>query len=102
MKKIVTRFLALALIASMIISPAMAASLPNASAKAPATSEPGPGREEVKKAIDGFNSLSHKEKKSRFKEVKKLYKEYRTAKKAHRDDEDKSCHVLAVARGFSG
>jgi uncharacterized membrane protein YqaE (UPF0057 family) len=92
MKKIVTRFLVIVVIASLITSPAIAASLPGATATPPATSVPG--REEVKKAMDEFNSLSHKEKKSRLKEVKKLYKEYRAAKKAHRDDDEETNTIL--------
>jgi uncharacterized membrane protein YqaE (UPF0057 family) len=94
MKKIVTRFLSLAVIVSLFTSPAIAASLPTVPANKPATSEPG--REEVKKAFDEFNTLSHKEKKSRFKEAKKLYKEYRAAKKAHREDDETNTILLAI------
>lgn len=92
MKKIVTRFLAFVVIVSLFTSPAIAASLPTVPSNKPTTSEPG--REEVKKAFDEFNGLSHKEKKNRFKEAKKLFKEYRAAKKAHRDDDQETNTIL--------
>ena len=45
-------------------------------------------------AVAEFNSLSKKEKKSRFREAKKLYREYKAEKKAGMEDEDATNQIL--------
>ena len=113
MKKIATQFLALLLMVSVSASSSLAASVPVSvpSSTQPATepstqpaAEPAaavsstksePSSEEVKSALDEFKNLSHKEKKSRMKEAKKLFKEYRAAKKA-RSDDDAKLILLAI------
>jgi uncharacterized membrane protein YqaE (UPF0057 family) len=112
MKKIATQFLALLLMVSVSSSSSLAASVPvsepsstqpateastqPAAQPAPAVSTKSePGSEEVKSALDEFKNLSHKEKKSRMKEAKTLFKEYRAAKKS-RSDDDAKLILLAI------
>jgi uncharacterized membrane protein YqaE (UPF0057 family) len=54
-------------------------------------------RAELDKAVAEFNSLSSKEKKNRFKEVKKVMKQYKADKKAGKlEDADTSLILLAI------
>jgi uncharacterized membrane protein YqaE (UPF0057 family) len=113
MKKIATQFLALMLMVSVSVSASRAASVPVSvpSSSQPATepsqpaTEPAPASvsstksepssEEVKSALDEFKNLSHKERKSRIKDAKKLFKEYRATKKS-RSDDDAKLILLAI------
>lgn len=94
MKKATTRFLLLVLIFSTMIYPVTASSL---SEPVPAaTSKPAnPDKETVNAALKEFKDLSRREKKSRFKEAKKVWKEFR-AKKKMRDDGDVELLLLVI------
>lgn len=87
MKKLTTRVLVLLILIGTITPVTMvsAAEPVPASATAPATSEPDP--EAVKAAMNDFKHLSRSERRSRLKDAKKLFKEYRAAKRAGKDAE---------------
>ena len=77
MKKIFTRTLLLVLAFSTIMPLSFAASM---SKPAP---EPDPAT--VKAAVDAFKALPAKEKRERFKELKKAFKQFKADKKAGRE-----------------
>jgi uncharacterized membrane protein YqaE (UPF0057 family) len=87
MKKLTTRVLVLLILIGTITPVTMvsAAEPVPASATVPATSEPDP--EAVKAAMSDFKHLSRSERRSRLKDAKKLFKEYRAAKRAGKDAE---------------
>lgn len=94
MKKITARLLLLMMILSTIL-PAHAATVTEpvpASHSKPAGT---PDKQTVSAAIKEFKDLSRKERKSRIKEAKKAFKEYR-AKKKMRDDGDVELLLLVI------
>ncbi len=97
MKKIVTRLLVCSLFAMVFTSPVPAASLPIVPTRT-ATSEPDP--EVVKSALNEFKNLSRSERRGRMKEAKKLFKEYKAAKRAHREDAETNQILLAILAIF--
>jgi uncharacterized membrane protein YqaE (UPF0057 family) len=101
MKKITTRFLLLLLMVSVSATSVPAASVPAtepvvASEPAPAATKAEPSPETVKSAVDEFNNLSKAEKKSRLKEAKKAFKEYKKKKKEGMMDEDARLILLVI------
>jgi uncharacterized membrane protein YqaE (UPF0057 family) len=76
MKRIFTRLALMAMLFSLSVPSVNAVTLPGN----PASTEPDPAT--VKAALAEFSNLSKKEKKARFKEVKKAIKEYKAKKKA--------------------
>ncbi len=92
MKRTVTRLLFLLMIVSSIL-PASAAST---SEPVPATSGKSgtPDKAAVDAAMKDFRDLSRREKKAKFKEVKKAIKEHRAKKK--RDDGDVELLLLVI------
>jgi len=80
MRKMITRLVFSLMILSTILAPVSAAAfsepVPAAPAQ-PATTE----KEAVDAALKEFKSLNRREKKARFKEAKKVWKEYRAKKK---------------------
>jgi uncharacterized membrane protein YqaE (UPF0057 family) len=94
MKKITTRLLFLLMILSTIV-PAYAATVSEPVATNTAKRE-NPPKESVDAALKDFKNLSRKEKKARFKEVKKAIKEYRAMKKEKRDDGDVTLLLLVI------
>jgi uncharacterized membrane protein YqaE (UPF0057 family) len=78
MKKMFTRLLLVVLAFSTIMPATFAASLP----KLP-SNDPDPAT--VKAAVAAFNSLPAKEKRQRFKEVKKALKQFKADKKAGKE-----------------
>ena len=94
MKTLTTRFILILLIASTTASTVLAASLPTTPAPAAKTTEPGP--DAVKAAVKEFKSLSRAERKSRFKEAKKLFKEYKAKKRKGYDEAEVSLILLAI------
>lgn len=85
MKKLTTRVLVLLILIGTITPVTMVSAAEPISASAPATSEPDP--EAVKAAMSDFKHLSRSERRSRLKDAKKLFKEYRAAKRAGKDAE---------------
>lgn len=80
MRKRLCLFLASVILATSVISPAHASVIVPTSSVVPKSGEPDPN--EVKAAMEEFNSLSKKEKKAKIKEVKKELKAYKKAKKS--------------------
>lgn len=76
MKKIFTRLALVATLSGLFLFNATAATLPGK----PTSTEPDPAT--VKAALSEFSKLSKADKKARFKEVKKVLKEYKANKKA--------------------
>ena len=96
MKKLITRVLVLLILVGTITPATMAASVPvPASATSPATTEPDP--EAVKAAMSDFKKLSRSERRSRLKDAKKLFREYRAAKKAGKDTETDTVLLAILA-----
>lgn len=95
MKKVATRLLIVLIIVSTTSSTVLAAS--SLTVPAPpvsASTEPDPAS--VKSALKEFKSLSRKERKSRIKDAKKLFKEYREKKKQGYDDGETNLILLAI------
>lgn len=65
--------------------PSIAASSSKSVTEAASAVSPEPAIGSIQEALKEFNSLSNREKKSRFKEMKKLIKEYKAEKKAGSD-----------------
>jgi uncharacterized membrane protein YqaE (UPF0057 family) len=63
----------------------------------PATTATEPDPAKVKSAMDDFNSLSRKEKKTRVKEVKKEIKAYKAAKKAGKEADTDTLLLVILA-----
>ncbi|WP_081163252.1 YqaE/Pmp3 family membrane protein [Niastella populi] len=101
MKKITTRFLLLLLMVSVSATSVPAASVPatepvTTSEPVPAAAKAEPSHETVKSAVDELNNLSKAEKKSRLKEAKKAFKEYKKKKKEGMMDEDARLILLVI------
>jgi uncharacterized membrane protein YqaE (UPF0057 family) len=77
MKKIFARLLILVFALNIICLPASAINLTNAS-----KDEGTPDAQTVKQAVSEFKSLTKKEKKEKFKELKKAIRDYKAQKKA--------------------
>jgi uncharacterized membrane protein YqaE (UPF0057 family) len=94
MKKLITRLSVLLILISSVLPASMAATVVEPiPVSTPATSEPDP--KAVKDAMGEFKSLSRSERRSRLKDAKKLFKEYRAAKKAGKDT-DTDIVLLAI------
>lgn len=86
MKRLTIHLFALLIMISTVIPASMAASTSEpVSATAPASSEPDPAA--VKAAMKDFKSLPRSERKSRLKEAKKMFKQYKADKKAGKEAE---------------
>jgi uncharacterized membrane protein YqaE (UPF0057 family) len=103
MKKITTRFLLLLLMVSVSATSLTAASIPASEPVPAAATEPAaaapkaePAPETVNSALDEFKNLSKAEKKSRLKEAKKAFKEYKKKKKEGMMDEDARLILLVI------
>jgi uncharacterized membrane protein YqaE (UPF0057 family) len=92
MKKLTTPILTLLLMVSVCTSPALAASLPSDNT---AKTEPAPAT--VTTAVDEFKNLSKSERKSRIKEAKKVFKEYKADKRAGRAAETDQVLLVILA-----
>lgn len=87
MKRLTIHLFALMIMISTVIPASMAASTSEpVPATAPASSEPDPAA--VKAAMKDFKGLSRSERKSRLKEAKKMFKQYKADKKAGREETD--------------
>jgi uncharacterized membrane protein YqaE (UPF0057 family) len=86
MKRIATRLMALLILISALTPVSMAAVVIEPSpVSSTAATEPDP--EKVKAAMDEFKDLSRREKRHRLKDAKKLFKDYKAAKKSGKDSE---------------
>ena len=92
MKKIITRVLTLLVMVSVCSSPVLAASLP---ADNTAKTEPAPATATT--AVEEFKNLSKHERKSRIKEAKKVWKEYKADKRAGRAAETDQVLLVILA-----
>jgi uncharacterized membrane protein YqaE (UPF0057 family) len=96
MKKLITRVLVVLILVGTIAPATMAASVPvPVAATAPGATEPDP--EAVKAAMNDFKNLSRSERRSRLKDAKKLFREYRAAKKAGKDTETDTVLLAILA-----
>lgn len=94
MKKIITRFCTLLLMATILVSPVLA-SFPSEPANAASVSnEPDPRT--VNAAIKEFNALSKQDRKARIKEAKKVIKQYKADKKAGKAEGETSKVLLVI------
>jgi len=95
MKKLATRLVILLILISSVLPASLAATVSApVPAAAPATSEPDPNA--VKDAMNEFKHLSRSDRRSRLKEAKKMFKEYKAAKKRRDSDADLSLLLLAI------
>ena len=92
MKKIITRFVAAALVASLIAAPASAAVL----AEPTPVAATAPTDETVNAALKDFKSLSKKEKREKIKEAKSVLKKYKADKKAGKAADSDTNTILLV------
>jgi uncharacterized membrane protein YqaE (UPF0057 family) len=92
MKKIITRFLAVALVASLIGAPVSAAVL----AEPAPVSATAPSDETLNAALNEFKSLSKKQKREKIKEAKSVLKKYKADKKAGRAADSDTNTILLV------
>ena len=90
MKKITFRIVAISFAVMTLITPAMSAIVTE---PVVATSTE-PSEREINSAVEELKSLSRKERKSRFKEVKKLLKEYKADKKAGKQEDGETNTIL--------
>lgn len=90
MKKIYTRMLVMLMAVTMICSPAFAVKVTDG------PKDGTPDAKTVQEAVAAFKSLSRKEKKERFREVKKVLKEYRTHKRADTSTNTLLLVILAI------
>ena len=94
MKKVATRLFIVLTIVSTTVSTVLASTAP---APVAASTSTGPDRDAaVKDAMKELKSLGRTERKSRMKEAKKLFKEYRAKKKAGYDDSETNLILLAI------
>ena len=84
MKKITFRIVAISFAVMTLTTPAISAIV----TEPVATTSTEPSEREINSAVEEFKSLSRKERKSRFKEVKKLLKEYKADKKAGKQEDE--------------
>jgi len=86
MKRLTIHLFVLLIMISTVIPASMAATTSEpVPATAPASSEPDPAA--VKAAMKDFKSLPRSERKSRLKEAKKMFKQYKADKKAGKEAE---------------
>ena len=90
MKNLNLRIIVLSFAIITLTSPAIAAIV----SEPVATTSAVPSDKDINNAVSEFKSLSRKEKKSRFKEVKKLLKEYKADKKASKEDDGETNTIL--------
>jgi len=90
MKKITFRIVAFSFAVMTLATPSMSAIV----TEPVTTTSTEPSEREIKSALEDFKSLSRKERKSRFKEVKKLLKEYKADKKAGKQEDDETNIIL--------
>ncbi len=90
MKKITFRIIAISLAVITLTTPVMSAIV----SEPVATTSTAPSEKDVNNAITELKSLSRKEKKSRFKEIKKLLKEYKADKKAGKQEDNETNTIL--------
>lgn len=90
MKKITFRIVAIFFAVMTLITPAMSAIV----TEPVTTTSTEPSERDINTAVEEFKSLSKKEKKSRFKEVKKLLKEYKADKKAGKQEDSETNTIL--------
>ena len=96
MKRLTIHLFALLIMISTVIPASMAASTSEpVSATAPASSEPDPAA--VKAAMKDFKSLPRSERKSRLKEAKKMFKQYKADKKAGKEAETDTVLLAILA-----
>ena len=97
MKKFLFRFTAIAVFSAGLISPVKATEIP---VTVPSSSQPAakPDDKAVAAAMEEFNSLSRRERKSRMHEVKKLLKETKAARQSGKatDDDTVLLAILAI------
>ena len=87
------RSVLLFILAALLVSTVPASSMAAVVVPVTVSGEPDPAK--VKSAVDEFNSLSRKEKKSRIKEVRKELKAFKAAKKAGKEaDTDTLLRVI--------
>lgn len=96
MKRLTLQFLLCALLITSVVPGSMAASTsePVAAATAPASS--GPDANAVNAAMKEFHGLARSERKSRLKEAKKLFKQYKADKRAGKKDAETDQVLLAI------
>ena len=94
MKKIITRFLTVALLTATMIAPATAAVLAEPSNAPSSATEPKDER--IQSAMNEFKSLSKKEKREKVKEAKSVLNKYKADKKAGRAADSDVNQVLLV------
>jgi uncharacterized membrane protein YqaE (UPF0057 family) len=82
-------------LAFLMLSTAPATSMAAVVVPVTASNEPDPAR--VKSAMDEFNSLSRKEKRSRVKEVKKELRAFKIAKKAGKEADTDTLLLVILA-----
>ena len=92
MKKIITRFVAAALVASLIAAPASAAVL----AEPAPVAATAPSDETLNAALNEFKTLSKKQKREKIKEAKSVLKKYKADKKAGRAADSDTNTILLV------
>jgi len=90
MKKITFRIIAFSFAVITLTTPAMSAIV----SEPVTTTSSVPSEKDINNAVTEFKSLSRKEKKSRFKEIKKLLKEYKADKKAGKQEDDETNIIL--------
>ena len=92
MKKIITRLVAAALVASLIVAPSTAAVL----AEPAPVAATAPSDEKVNTALSEFKALSKKEKRERVREAKSAIKKYKADKLAGRAADSDVNQLLLV------
>jgi len=90
MKKITFRIVAISFAVMSLATPSMSAIV----SEPVTTTSTEPSEREINSAVEELKSLSRKERKSRFKEVKKLLKEYKADKKAGKQEDDETNIIL--------
>jgi len=90
MKKITFRIVAISFAVMSLATPSMSAIV----SEPATTTSTEPSEREINSAVEELKSLSRKERKSRFKEVKKLLKEYKADKKAGKQEDDETNIIL--------
>ena len=94
MKKTLTHFIAIFILASFLATPVLAALPAEPNAVKSASTEPDPVT--VQAAIKEFKNLSRHEKKARIKEAKKAAKQYKADRKEGKADDPAVSKVLLV------
>ena len=89
------RSVLLFILAALLVSTVPASSMAAVVVPVTVSGEPDPAK--VKSAVDEFNSLSRKEKKSRIKEVRKELKAFKAAKKAGKEADTDTLLLVILA-----